>query len=285
MISQAFSKAAKKIRQIMAAKPKDWHSRSFSRKIAWRCRNPDPAIAYTRWVDKFLVKNVVTDFFHVAETYLAVSDPTKVETKNLPNTFVMKATHGWNMSLLVEDGVVKGGNRTNDSLNHKFDTEFLQETAVKWFNSEEEKKRRKRQKHYAQLKPGIIIEEFLNPIDYELQLFLFDGHFRFALVLFREFHHSTVSHQMYDEKWNLLEPGSEEFDNFYQHTKGRVAPPPLDLLEKLHNLCEAIDHVRADFFVCGGKYYFSEFTFTHNGGMGAGFIGKYDAELGLFWRN
>ena len=49
--------------------------------------------------------------------------------------------------------------------------------------------------------------------------------------------------------------------------------PPRELLEKLLKLCRSIDHVRADFLVSGGKYYFSEFTFTHNGPGGPGAAG------------
>jgi len=284
MISRSVSEAARKLGWGRATKPRDWHERPYSQKIVWRCKHPDPMVDYARWTDKFLAKEFVAAHFDVAETYAATCDPNTIDFERLPETFVMKATHGWNMSLLVEDGVVQGGNRTLGSKTRKCSTALLRETAAGWFSSKTEKKRRKRQKHYRQLKPGILIEEFLTPIDYELQLFLFEGRCRFAMVIFREFHHSTVAHQLYNEEWELLEPGSQEFGELYWNGEAVIAPPPSDLLETLQSLCAPIDHVRADFFVCGGRYYFSEFTFTHNGGRGAGFVGKHDAELGRFWR-
>jgi hypothetical protein len=264
-------------------KPVDWDKLSFSEKIAWRCRNPDPDVDYATWVDKYRVKTLVGALFDVADTYLVVHDPADIDAAHLPPTFVMKATHGWNMSLLVEDGVVRGSNQTADGAGQIADSRYLQQVANSWLSSSNERERRRQEKHYQHVKPGILFEQSLVPIDYEVQLFLFHGHCRFAMGFYRGFHHINGLHRLYAENWKQLGPGSDQAASRYEQSEDEIEQPPSALLNNLQRLCQSIDHVRADFFVCGGKYYFSEFSFTHNGLGGPGLIGKYDADLGRFW--
>lgn len=264
-------------------KPDDWHAYTFSQKVAWRCHNPDPNVDYRTWVDKYLVKQLVSPLFKVAKPYLVVEEVLDINTRNLPETFVMKATHGWNMCLLVVDNIVQGGNRSLDGAGKKCRSEYLQQTAHAWLDSEFEKWRRANQKHYQLVPLGILFEQFLKPVDYEVQLFLFNGKCRIAMTSYRDFYHSGGTHRIYDEQWQRLEPASEKAKSCYEWTAEDTPPPPSDLMQKLETLCRSIDHVRADFYVSNGQYYFSEFTFTHNAGKGPGFIGEHNARLGRFW--
>ena len=110
------SNLARKLKHLVVSrKPADWDDRTFSEKKAWRCRHPDPWVDYALWVDKHRVKNLVAGMLDVPKTYLVVHDPADIDTRRFPGTFVMKATHGWNMSLLVENGIVQGGNRTTEA--------------------------------------------------------------------------------------------------------------------------------------------------------------------------
>ena len=186
------------------------------------------------------------------------------------------------MSLLVVNDVVKGGNHSVTDSGRPAETRYLQNLAKNWFDSREELSRRNRERQYRYVKQRIIFEEFLNPVDYELQLFLFNGEFRFGMVFFRQFHHKELSYRLYDKDWELREPGSQRYVHSFDTSGQAVPPPPQSIMDSLKALCHSIDQVRADFYVCDGRYYFSEFTFTHNAG-GAGMIGKYDAELGRYW--
>jgi hypothetical protein len=284
--ARAVSRALKRRRRRLFSprKPDDWEKRPFSEKIAWRCRNPDPTVDYATWADKHLVKSLVGAMFDVPDTYFVVHDPADIDAAQLPATFVMKATHGWDMSLLVEDGIVRGGNRTTEGAGQIANSRCLQQVANAWLNSRDERQRQRQEKHYQDVRPGILFERLLTPVEYEIQLFLFDGRCRFALVLYRGFHHTMTSHRLYTETWKRLAPGSDKAASGYEQSAEDIAQPPSALLENLEHLCQSIDHVRADFLVCGGKYYFCEFSFTHNGLGGPGLIGKYDAELGRCWR-
>jgi len=264
------------------SKPADWDSRTFSQKVRWRCQHPDPGVDYRVWADKHLVKEVVRPRFNVAQTYYVTHNPADIDAARLPPTYVMKAAHGWDMSLLVVDGIVQGGNRNIVFKGRRADSGILQSVARAWLESPAEHLRRARERHYGFVKQGILFEQFLEPVDHELQLFLFNGRCRLAMVFYRDFFHRGATHRLYDENWRELGPATPEAEASYERAAPDTPRPPGELLDQLEALCRGIDHVRADFYVCGGEYYFSEFTFTHNLG-GPGFIGRYDANLGRYW--
>lgn len=265
------------------AKPADWKHWTYAEKVAWRCANPDPGVDYQQFVDKAQVKETVSGCFEVPANYQVVPTPELIDTTALPSTFVMKATHGWDMTLLVRDGVLAGTNRSTQHAGQPMNAKVLREIATAWFQSEEQEQRQQRQRHYQQVAKGLLFEQFIEPVDYELQLFLFNGKCALAMVFYRGFRHFPVTHQLYDERWCLLEPGSAAAADSFEREKGTIKPPPNGLLHSLEKLVGAIGHVRADFLVSRGRYFFSEFTFTHNGGRGPGLIGKYDRDLGLHW--
>lgn len=271
------------LRRLMnARKPPNWETLSFSDKIAWQCDNPDPAIDYAAMADKHRVKEIVRDKFLVPATFLYARAPEEIDAQALPATYVMKAAHGWNMSLLVEDRIALGDNHKRDDSGQRADTRYLREVAHSWLSSEAEHDRRRVERQYLFVKPGIMIEELLKPVDYELKLLLFRGRMRFAQVFYQGFEHSDFRYRHFDENWTEIEP-DEDVRPHYELNGGDIAIPSEEMLSNLFALCSGIDHVRADFYHCRGRYYFSEFTFTHNGLGGPGFIGSLDKALGAFW--
>jgi len=274
--------AADRLRALCYAKPRDWEGRTFSQKVQWRCRHPDPKVDYASWVDKYRAKALVAGLFPVAQTYAIVRDPEEIDALALPPTFVMKATHGWGMSLLVENGIVLGGNRKATGAGRPSNTAFLRQVTTKWMKSKQHERRSKGERHYRQVDFGVVFEAYVQPVDYEVQLFLLAGRFRLALVLFRPFFFKNVAHQIYDEDWTLRESSAAQLG--VSPSAGIEVPrPPASLFEALERLCHPIDHVRVDFLVSNGRYYFSEFTFTHNGKNGPGLIASFDVQLGQHW--
>jgi len=131
------------------SKPADWDSRTFSQKVRWRCQHPDPGVDYRVWADKHLVKEVVRPRFNVAQTYYVTHNPADIDAARLPPTYVMKAAHGWDMSLLVVDGIVQGGNRNIVFKGRRADSGILQSVARAWLESPAEHLRRARERHYG----------------------------------------------------------------------------------------------------------------------------------------
>jgi hypothetical protein len=274
--------AADRLRALCHAKPRDWEGLTFSQKVQWRCSHPDHKVDYASWVDKYRAKALVADLFPVPLTYAFVRGPEEIAALVLPNTFVMKATHGYNMSLLVENGIVRGGNRSARDAGRASDPAFLRGVVTAWMTSKKEERRRKAERHYRHVDFGVMFEAYVRPVDYEVQLFLFAGRFRLALVFVRPFVFENVAHQIYDEEWTLREASARQLSA--RPSPGiKVPRPPASLFETLELLCRPIDHVRVDFLVSDGRYHFSEFTFTHNGRGGPGLIANFDAQLGRYW--
>ncbi|MCG6871684.1 MAG: hypothetical protein LJE84_05280 [Gammaproteobacteria bacterium] len=263
--------------------PDDWQQRSFSEKLQWRSSHPDPRVNYARWVDKAAAKEQVRGRIRVPRNYAVVDDPRDIDPTALPDSYVMKATHGWNMSLQVVEGVALGSNRQAQPPGTPADASLLQRQAAEWIYSKAEWQRQARERHYQLLRPRILIEEYLHPIDHELNLFLFEGRCRFALALYRTFRpKGRVRVRLFDGDWKPLAPSCEEVERKWEHDAPPTPVPPRNLLDALAQICGHLGHVRADFIVVEGKYYLGEFTFTHNAGQ-AGFVGRYEAELGRFW--
>ncbi len=269
--------AAARLRAICHAKPRDWEGLTFSEKIQWRCRHPDPKVDYASWVDKYRAKARVAGLFPVPHTHAIVRAPAEIAALALPDTFVMKATHGSGMSLLVENEIVRGGNKKARDAGRPSDPAYLRDLATAWVNSKMHERRSKAERHYQQVDFGVVFEAYVRPVDYEVQLFLFAGRFRLALVLFRPFVFKNVAHQIYDEDWTLREASASPAPRI------EAPRPQASLFETLERLCRPIDQVRVDFMVSEGRYYFSEFTFTHNGKDGPGLIASFDAQLGGYW--
>jgi len=90
------------------------------------------------------------------------------------------------------------------------------------------------------------------------------------------------TYRNYDADWTRLEPGSEQIASCYDNSPAETPRPSSTVLRSLEELCRDIDHVRADFFVCRGQMFFSEFTFTHNRGLKS-LLGKYEVKLSHYW--
>ena len=261
-------------------KPSDWVCWNFHQKIRWRCKHPSPAIDYGLLVDKYRVKDFVRPYFPVAETYQVIRKPNEIDRKRLPASYVMKATHSWNRCMLVVDGRFEGMNRDRKLVGKYANNIYLRILAFRWLWPG---KFLSREVHYRYVRPGILFEEFIDPVDYELQLFLFSGICRMTMVLKRGFYHrqGTV-YRLYDQNWCRLKPGSEDTRSIYDDSLDETPRPGREDFAALRRLCKHMDHVRVDFFVSNGRLYFSEFTFTHNAGKPS-LLGRYETELSYYW--
>ncbi len=236
MLKRQLLLAADRLRALRYAKPRDWERRTFSQKVQWRCGHPDPKVDYASWVDKYRAKALVAGLFPVAQTYAIVRDPEEIDALALPPTFVMKATHGSGMSLLIENEIVRGGNRKATGTGRTSNPAYLRQVATRWMKSNQHKRRSKSERHYRQVDFGVVFEAYVQPVDYEVQLFLFAGRFRLALVLFRPFVFKNVAHQIYDEDWTLREASAAQFGASLS-AGIEVARPPASLFEALERLC------------------------------------------------
>lgn len=267
--------------RLRDSKPRNWESKNYTEKVRWRCHHPDPSVDYTTLVDKARVKPVVEPCFPVARTFDYIRGTHELDITTLPPTYVMKATHSWNKNLLIKDGTIQGGNRNNSYAGDSATRDRLQVITRKWLKKSGSVNYR--EWHYESVERGILFEEYLSPIDCELQFFLFHGVCHFCMALRRGFlHPQDWSYRLHNADGLLLDPGECKESEYYDRGFPSVPWPDDVFFEQLFNLCKDMDHVRADFFLANGQLYFSEFTFTHNAGYPS-LVGRFDAELGRHW--
>ncbi len=265
-------------------KPANWREHSFTEKLKWRCKHPDPNVDHRKWVDKYRSKQAVSASFAVPTTYDYVRYPADIDTGKLPQTYVMKAAHGWNMNLLVRNRVIEGQIHNKTEAGQPANTPNLRRIAAMWLGSARFDLHKIREVQYRFPEPGILIEEYV-PVDYQLEMFLFNGDCRITTVLIPPSDFTVAGNptfRLYDQDWNLLEPTPNSNDRMYDRSSQYFPPPTAEFLASVKELFGDFDHVRADFIVSRGRHYFGELTFTHNAGKPS-LLGHYEDELGQYW--
>ncbi|WP_420602408.1 ATP-grasp fold amidoligase family protein [Flagellimonas sp.] len=221
----------------------------FNAKIQWLKVFYRPMIL-SKLVDKYEVREYVKE--KVGEKYLndliGVYDrPTEIDFDNLPNKFVLKATHGYHFNLLVKD---------KTKLNKK-KSKFLM---YKWL-SKNQYKRGGLEWAYKHAKPRLIVEEYLEEIgkddinDYKF--FCFNGVPKLLHVdIDRGSNHSRA---YYDMEWNKL-PIKHDSIGFIE---GETERPKNfeEMASVAAKLAGNFPFVRVDLYNLNEKIVFGEMTF------------------------
>jgi len=234
-------------------KPLDLDNLSdIASKLHWLKLN-DRRLEYGRVVDKFEARAYVSSRVgpHVLNTcYALAATPDELSSANLPSQFILKATHGWNMNLVVHDA-----------------------SALDWHSAHRRMEAWLTVRHhlrhgewpYSLVPPRILAEELLLPaagdlLDYKF--FCFDGAPHFFKV---DAGRSTVRHQRYYDLSGRALPFSVR----------RYEPLPQEVCRPHHlqemaavaaELSRGLPFVRVDLYEHGGGVRFGELTLYPCGG-------------------
>lgn len=239
----------------------------FSEKMQWmklHYRNElMPVVA-----DKYLVRQYLQDlgYGYLLNDLIAVyEDVRQIKIENLPNSFVLKASHasGWNL-------VVKDKSEFSWHIWRKHFHYWLTH-GIEWNG---------REWHYAKMKPRIVCEKYLEDnsgalVDYKF--YCFDGEPKFLQVnVGRGTRDSTQNY--YDLNWNLLPFGKSQPHNPQLH----IEKPLLfdEMIRLAHELTSPFPYVRLDLYEANGRIYFGEYTFFPCSGMPDFIPSEYDAIVG-----
>ena len=226
----------------------------FSEKMQWlklHYRNElMPVVGNKYTVREYLTK---IGYGYLLNDIIAVYyDIKDFDLEELPNQFVLKASHssGWNL-------VVKDKSRINWSIWKKHMKYWLSHDIV-WNG---------REWHYGEMKPSIVCEKYLEDnsgglMDYKF--YCFNGTPKFLQVnVDRGLPTSTQNY--YDLNWTLL-----PFGKTYKHNPNVNAEKPVNFDEMVRlavELSQPFPYVRMDFYEANGRVYFGEFTFFPCSGM------------------
>jgi hypothetical protein len=245
--------------------------RTFNEWIARR-KALDRRPILTRFADKHGVRDYVTERVgsHIlTELYCVTRNPADIPFDTLPNSFVVKPTHGSGWVHVVRD-------------KSRLDRDALVSQCRTWLASDYYRLRR--EWPYKNVVPQIMVEEFIDdgaaepPSD--VRFYVFGGHAELIQVDAGRF----IRHEraFLDRDWNEL-----PIRMTYPPVTGGV-PKPRHLAEMLR-VAEALgtdmDFVRVDLYHTARKIYFGEITTTPACGCGQFQPRSVDVQLGKLWEH
>ncbi len=246
--------------------------RSFNEKVFWKKifdRNPLIPIVS----DKYRVRNYLKKMLGEKEAekilipLLHVTDrPETIPFDELPEEYIIKATHGSGMNIMVEKNSALSRNDIIKQCHR------LLKVPYGIFGNEWA---------YESIKRKLVVEELLRdengeiPRDYKLHMM--HGECVFLYVDFGRFSEHTRS--IYDKNWNYIEAG-------LKYPKGPKTDKPGKLDEMLaiaRKLSNPFDFIRVDLYLIRGNIYFGELTSYPGGGLAVVTPTAKDFEFGEKW--
>ncbi|MDO4243414.1 MAG: ATP-grasp fold amidoligase family protein [Actinomyces sp.] len=240
--------------------------RTMGEKIQW-LKLYDSTPLKGRLADKYLVRQWVADTIgpqYLPELLGVWDSPELIDFDALPDSFVLKATHGSGWNVIVKD-------------KSTLDVERTRRRLATWLG------RRASmaggfQLHYDFCEPRIIGHPYMADDSGGLRdykFFTFDGRVQFALGIEGRFVRKTLGAYLPD--WSRA-----PFDYGYNAEWADSIPRPSGL-ETMVALAEELGRgfplARVDFYEVDGRVYFGEITFTDNNGLADFFPSSFDHEF------
>jgi hypothetical protein len=257
-----------RMREALGYDPDFRDPRTYNERLAWRIlydRNP----LFPLTIDKIAVRDYVAEkvgpkvLVPLLGTYDRAAD---IPWEHLPSRFALKASHGWDMNLLVHDKAA-------------VDRGAVLQRADTWLQ----------QSHYEQtgewgyrdIRPRLLIEELLLETDgrvpEDIKFYVFGGRVKLLRIHIDRFGSHAVN--FYDTDLRLL-PFRQVFP-----TNSTFTPLPevRDMTSLAERLGEGFDYARVDLYLTQGQIKFGEIT-HYDGSACVPFIPReYDRLLGDMW--
>ena len=223
----------------------------------------------TKCADKYEVRKIVAEKIgpeYLNELYGVYESVDEIDINKLPNSFVLKATHGSGFNIICKDKLKMNWGREFKKMKRWLRTNFYLQNR-EWV--------------YKNIKPRIICEKYLEGEDGKLprdyKFFCFDGEPKFLFVASDR--GIETKFDFYDLEWNKLHVSQYYPNSDYEIPK----PKNLDhVLELARKLAKGFPHVRVDFYINGSNIIFGELTFFHFSGTKKFVPEKYDEIFGEF---
>lgn len=183
-----------------------------------------------------------------------------IDFDKLPESFVIKATHGSGDCMIVKDK----GKCDIEGMRSQIDATLHETYGLSEGNM-----------HYSRIRPAVVAEKLLENdpasaryseslIDYKIWCFNGKAHYIWVCT---DRTKSSANVMTYDTDWNA-HPEYSVFNSHYR--RGAVIPKPVGLdrmLEVAEILARPFPVVRVDLYNLDGQVYFGEMTFTSLGGL------------------
>ena len=229
--------------------------KTFNEKIQW-LKIHDYKKSYDSLVDKSVVKKYIADTIgsdYIIKTLWEGIDPDRIPYDKLPDKFVIKCTHGSHCCIVCKDKTDLDKKMVNKKLRKWLKQNWF------WYG---------REPVYKDLKPAILIEEYLEDKKYkelvDYKFYCFNGIPKFIDVCTQRYSKERMCETYFDTNWNYL--------GFVTVGNGCVPdfekPRSFELMMNIaKKLCKNYKFLRVDLYEVNGKVYFGELTFYSASGF------------------
>lgn len=244
--------------------------KTFNEKLNWR-KLYDHKTIFKIFADKIAVRKYVEDKIGneiLIKTLQIVNEPELINYTNLPQSFIIKASHGSGWNKIITNKDIMNKKEINDYFKHILKLDYYN-FGREWC--------------YKNLTPRLIVEELLIdkdgnlPLDYKF--FCFNGVARFLQVDFGRFNNHTRN--LYDPNLNIF-----KCQYHFPAYAGRVNPPKnFDQLKTVASrLSKGLDFIRVDLYSINNNVYFGELTCYPGNGYEKFEPDIYDSIFGGHWK-
>ncbi|RMA94440.1 ATP-grasp fold amidoligase family protein [Priestia megaterium] len=239
-------------REVNLKEPKKYNDKLQWLKLNWY----DPLA--TICADKYAVRQFITD--RIGENYLnkiygVYESVDQININTLPDSFVLKGTHGSGFNIVCKDKSKVDWNKEFKKMRRWLNTNYYLQNK-EWV--------------YKDIKPRIICEQFMKQDDgdelRDYRIFCFNGEPKFITVDFSINDKNHTRRNLYDLEWNLM----DKEISYPRELKIQVDKPKKlgEMITLSKKLASGFPHARIDFYYIKGKVIFGEITFFHQSGMG-----------------
>ncbi len=218
-----------------------------------------------QYVKEKVGEHILNDIYGLYNSIMEL----KEDWNNLPEQFVLKATHGCSWNYICKDKKQVDFKKLKIVFKHWLKSNFYYA---------------QRELVYKNLKPRGIAEKYLEDesgglADYKFHCF--HGEPQFINVIRDRF--SDMKLNTYDMDWNYIDVS---FDNHYPNDPNWKVEKPVQfnkIIEYSRLLSADFEYVRVDFYLVNHKIYFGELTFTPGNGAYTSFSKEDDIYFGSFF--
>lgn len=235
---------------------------TFTQKIQWLKLHQSTPLK-GRLADKYEVRSWIAEKIgneYLIPIYGVWDDPHEIDFDKLPDCFVLKATHGSGMNIIVEDKKLLDRKNAYREMNKWIKTSAEYMSAYDM--------------HYQYCSKRVIAEKFMGHDIKDYKFMMINGNIAFVWVDADRY--TGHKRGVYDSDWNLLP--------FQLHTYPiyeTEAPRNFEKMKELASvLASGFDVVRVDFYDIDGAVYFGEMTFTSSSGSELFYPEKWDKFYG-----
>jgi hypothetical protein len=257
---------------ILGYWPNIHNPKSLNEKICYRKLFAPPALSAVvcdKWAVREYVVSKTGRSDILSKVFFVGNDPGEIPFFDLPEKFVIKATHGSGWNIIVTDK-----SKVNQD---EIITRCRMWLAMKYSDVS------RNEKYYDKIIPRIIVEMFIEdsvfdlPLDYKC--LCFDGKVRCIETVVRTIYDYREIH--YDENWNDM--------NFRWGTlraEGFLKPLLLqEIIEVAEQISSDFDFCRVDLYSPDNKkIIFGEITLAPGSGLSPFYPREWDYRLGELWK-